>query len=127
MTVFHILLFGFIVVVGFYKGNAKNLVSQGGLVPFGVKGVVNGAAIVYFSYIGYDSVATMAEEIQNPTKSLPIGIMGSMLIVSVVYCLMALSLCFMMPYNEVTLKTFLITFLLVLHFFLDTCIENHDF
>lgn len=103
MTVFHVVFFGFIIIVGFYNGSGKNLVRPGGLAPFGVKGVLNGAARVYFSYIGYDSVSTMAEEIQNPSKSLPIGIVGSMVIVSLLYCLMALSLCVMVPYNEVSL------------------------
>lgn len=103
MTVFHVVFFGFIIIAGFYKGSGKNLVRPGGLAPFGVKGVLKGAAKVYFSYIGYDSVSTMAEEIQNPSKSLPVGIVGSMLIVSLLYCLMALSLCIMVPYNEVSL------------------------
>lgn len=84
-----------------YKGSAKNLVKPGGLVPFGVKGVLDGAAIVYFSYIGYDSASTLAEEIQNPTKSLPIGIVGSVIITSALYCLMALSLSLLVPYNQV--------------------------
>lgn len=102
MTVFHVVFFGFIIIAGFYNGNGKNLVRPGGLAPFGVKGVLNGAATVYFSYIGYDSVSTLAEEIQNPSKSLPIGIVGSMVIVSLLYCLMALSLCIMVPYNEIS-------------------------
>ncbi|XP_030524836.1 cationic amino acid transporter 6, chloroplastic-like [Rhodamnia argentea] len=102
MTVFHVVFFGFIIIAGFYNGSGKNLVRPGGLAPFGVKGVLNGAAKVYFSYIGYDSVSTMAEEIQNPSKSLPIGIVGSMVIVSLLYCLMALSLCIMVPYNEIS-------------------------
>lgn len=84
-----------------YKGSAKNLVKPDGLAPFGVKGVLDGAAIVYFSYIGYDSASTLAEEIQNPTKSLPIGIVGSVIITSALYCLMALSLSLMLPYNQV--------------------------
>lgn len=101
MTVFHVIFFGFIIIAGFYNGSAKNMVKPEGLAPFGVKGVLNGAAIVYFSYIGYDSVSTMAEEIENPSKSLPAGIVGSVLIVSGLYCLMALSLCVMLPYNKV--------------------------
>ncbi|XP_050226719.1 cationic amino acid transporter 6, chloroplastic-like [Mercurialis annua] len=101
MTVFHVMFFGFIIIAGVYKGSVKNLVEPGGIAPFGVKGVVNGAAIVYFSYIGYDSISTMAEEIQNPSKSLPIGIVGSVLIVCFLYCLMALSLCLMVPYNMI--------------------------
>lgn len=103
MTVFHVIFFGFIIIVGLSNGKVENLVKPGGLAPFGVKGVIDGAAIVYFSYIGYDSVSTMAEEIQNPSKSLPIGIIGSVLIVSLLYCFMALSLCLMVPYNQVSL------------------------
>ncbi|XP_057475959.1 cationic amino acid transporter 6, chloroplastic-like [Actinidia eriantha] len=102
MTVFHVLFFGFIVIAGFYNGSSENLVKPEGLAPFGVKGVLDGAAIVYFSYIGYDSVSTMAEEIQNPSKSLPVGIVGSVMVVSALYCLMALSLCMMVPYNKIS-------------------------
>lgn len=101
MTIFHVGFFGFIVIAGFQNGSKENLIKPGGIVPYGVKGVFDGAAIVYFSYIGYDSVSTMAEEIKNPSKNLPVGIVGSVLIVSILYCLMALSLCMLLPYNKV--------------------------
>ncbi|KAK9203383.1 hypothetical protein WN943_013637 [Citrus x changshan-huyou] len=101
MTIFHVVFFGFIIIAGFCNGSVQNLVKPGGLAPFGVKGIVDGAATVYFSYIGYDSVSTLAEEIQNPSKSLPLGIVGSVLIVSLLYSLMALSLCLMVPYNKI--------------------------
>ncbi|CAI9095600.1 OLC1v1031588C1 [Oldenlandia corymbosa var. corymbosa] len=101
MTVFHVAFFGFIIFAGFWKGTTENLVKPGGLTPFGFKGVVDGAAIVYFSYIGYDSVSTMAEEIKNPSKNLPLGIVGSVVIVSTIYCLMAVSLCLLVPYNQI--------------------------
>ncbi|CAI0536757.1 unnamed protein product [Linum tenue] len=104
MTVFHVMFFGFIIVAGFYNGSVKNLVKPSGMAPFGVKGVVDGATIVYFSYIGYDSVSTMAEEIQNPAKALPLGIVGSVLIVCVLYCLMALALCVMVPFNMIPME-----------------------
>ncbi|RWW52339.1 hypothetical protein BHE74_00041239 [Ensete ventricosum] len=101
MTVFHVIFFGVVIVACFANGNPKNLIKPKGLAPFGARGVLDGAAIVYVSYIGYDSVSTMAEEIRNPSKSLPIGIAGSVLIVSALYCLMALALCSMIPYDEV--------------------------
>ncbi|RVX15453.1 Cationic amino acid transporter 6, chloroplastic [Vitis vinifera] len=104
MTIFHVVFFGFIIIAGFLKGSAKNLVNPDGLAPFGVKGVLDGAAQVYFSYIGYDSVSTMAEEISNPSKSLPVGIMGSVFIVSGLYCLMSFALCMMLPYNQIPEK-----------------------
>lgn len=103
MTVFHVIFFGFIIIAGFCHGDgAKALVEPRGLTPYGVRGVVNGAAVVYFSYIGYDTVSTLAEEIQKPSFSLPVGIIGSVSVVSVLYCLMSLVLCLMVPYNEVT-------------------------
>ncbi|TYG92433.1 hypothetical protein ES288_A11G030900v1 [Gossypium darwinii] len=101
MTIFHIVFFGFIIIACFYNGNVNNLVKPKGLAPYGVRGVLDGAAIVYFSYIGYDSVSTLAEEIQNPRQSLPVGIVGSVLIVSGLYCLMALALCMMVPYQQI--------------------------
>lgn len=109
MTVFHLVFFGFIIISGFYKGSVKNLVEPDGLDPKGLGGIFNGAAIVYFSYIGYDSASTLAEEIQNPSKSLPIGIAGSVIITSVLYCLTALSLCVMVPYNKVNIYQVVIT------------------
>lgn len=109
MTVFHVIFFAFIIVAGFCNGSSDNLVKPGGLAPYHVKGVLDGAAIVYFSYIGYDSVSTLAEEIKNPSRSLPIGIIGSVLIVSALYCLMALALCFMVPYDKVSSLAFLTT------------------
>ncbi|KAH0648576.1 hypothetical protein KY285_033824 [Solanum tuberosum] len=101
MTAFHVMFFGFIIIAGFCNGKVENLVKPGGIAPYGVRGILDGAAIVYFSYIGYDTVSTMAEEIKNPSKTLPLGIVGSVLIVSALYCLMALSLCLLLPYNMI--------------------------
>ncbi|CAF2130113.1 hypothetical protein BRARA_C04535 [Brassica rapa] len=103
MTVFHIIFFGFVIIAGFcHDDGVKALVEPRGLTPYGARGVVNGAAVVYFSYIGYDTVSTLAEEIQNPSFSLPVGIIGSVSVVSVLYCLMSLVLCVMVPYNEIS-------------------------
>lgn len=109
MTVFHVIFFAFVIVTAFCNGKSENMVKPGGMAPFGARGVLDGAAIVYFSYIGYDSVSTMAEEIRNPSKSLPIGIAGSVAIVSALYCLMALALCTLVPYTEVKLYYFMCT------------------
>jgi amino acid transporter len=102
LTVFHLLFFAFIIVAGLWNGSAGNLVRPHGLAPYGVRGVLDGAAIVYFSYIGYDSASTMAEEIRDPARALPVGIAGSVLVVSALYCLMSLALCAMLPYNEIS-------------------------
>ena len=103
MTVFHVVFFGFIIIAGFYNGSLDNLVKPNGLAPHGIRNIIDGAAVVYFGYIGYDSASTMAEEIQNPSKSLPLGIVGSVVITSVIYSLMSLSLCLMVPYYKVSI------------------------
>ncbi|XP_044325437.1 cationic amino acid transporter 6, chloroplastic [Triticum aestivum] len=102
LTAFHLLFFAFIIVASFWNGSARNMVTPGGLAPYGVRGVLDGAAVVYFSYIGYDSASTMAEEIRDPARALPVGIAGSVLIVSALYCLMSVALCVMLPYTEIT-------------------------
>lgn len=53
--------------------------------PNGYSGVLTGAAIVFFSYIGFDSVSTAAEECRNPQRDLPIGIIGTLIVCSVLY------------------------------------------
>ncbi|KAE8683962.1 transcription factor [Hibiscus syriacus] len=79
MTIFHVVFFGFIIIMSFCNGSVNNLVKPKGLTPNGIRGVLDGAAIVDFSYIGYDSVSTLAEEIHNPPVTLPVGIIGSVL------------------------------------------------
>ncbi|KAF0894013.1 hypothetical protein E2562_033797 [Oryza meyeriana var. granulata] len=101
ITVSHLLFFVFIILAGLWNGSARNMVRPHGLAPYGVRGVLDGAAIVYFSYIGYDSASTMAEEIRDPARALPVGIAGSVLVVSALYCLMSVALCAMLPYTEI--------------------------
>lgn len=60
--------------------------------PNGLEGVFMGAFIIFFAYIGFDALATAAEECKNPQKDLPIGILGSLVVTTVVYVLVALVL-----------------------------------
>jgi basic amino acid/polyamine antiporter, APA family len=60
--------------------------------PFGWHGVIVGAATIFFAYIGFDAVATAAEETKNPNRNLPIGIIGSLLICTALYIVVALAL-----------------------------------
>src|SRR5438046_1679829 len=58
-------------------------------VPTGLGGVMSGAAIVFFAFIGFDAVSTTAEETRNPQRDMPIGIIASLIICTVLYVLMA--------------------------------------
>ncbi|HEY8164373.1 MAG TPA: amino acid permease, partial [Gemmatimonadaceae bacterium] len=57
---------------------------------FGWTGIVRGAAVIFFAYIGFDAVSTAAQEAKNPQRDMPIGILGSLAICTVLYILMAL-------------------------------------
>eukprot|EP00250_Pteridium_aquilinum_P005895 c15915_g1_i1 orf=19-1578(-) len=110
MTVVHILLVVLVVAAGFANGKVENLVTagsadhKGGFLPFGISGVFDGAVIVYFCFIGFDAVSTMAEEVQHPARNMPIGIFGSVLIVTLLYSAMAVALCMLLPYDEIDAK-----------------------
>lgn len=67
---------------------------------FGVGGIFAGAALVFFAYIGFDVVATTAEETKNPQRDLPIGIIASLVICTVLYCAVALVVTGMVPYQD---------------------------
>jgi APA family basic amino acid/polyamine antiporter len=65
--------------------------------PHGASGVVAGAGYVFFSYIGFDSVCTLAEESRNPGRDLPVGILGSLAIVSLLYMVVSLVITGLVP------------------------------
>lgn len=68
---------------------------------FGILGVISAASVVFFAYIGFDVVATTAEEARNPQKDLPKGILGSLAICTVLYMAVALVITGMVPYDEI--------------------------
>ncbi|MFW5470812.1 amino acid permease [Knoellia sp. CPCC 206435] len=75
-----------------------------GLTPsaFGIGGILAGASLVFFAYIGFDVVATTAEEARNPAKDLPRGILGSLLICTVLYCAVAIVMTGMVRYDQLS-------------------------
>ncbi|KAK9267766.1 hypothetical protein L1049_010200 [Liquidambar formosana] len=88
----------FVIIAGFAHADTSNLTP---FLPNGAKGIFQAAAIVYFAYGGFDNIATMAEETKNPSRDIPLGLLGSMSIVTVIYCLMALALSMMQKYTEI--------------------------
>ncbi|OQU82900.1 hypothetical protein SORBI_3005G041300 [Sorghum bicolor] len=108
LTGVHVAFILFIIVMGFVHGDARNLSrpadpvhNPGGFFPHGAAGVFNGAAAVYLSYIGYDAVSTMAEEVERPDRDIPAGVSGSVVLVTALYCLMAASMSMLLPYDAI--------------------------
>lgn len=75
--------------------------------PNGMEGMFMGAFIIFFAYIGFDALATTAEECKNPQKDLPIGIIGSLIVTTIVYVLVALVLTGMQPTSGAVPQAFL--------------------
>jgi basic amino acid/polyamine antiporter, APA family len=67
--------------------------------PHGTSGTVDAAALIFFAYIGFDAVSTTGEEADNPQRDLPIGIIGSLVIVTIVYILVAVAAIGLVPSN----------------------------
>ena len=71
--------------------------------PFGWGGVLSGASYVFFAYIGFDSVSTHAEEARNPQRDVPIGIIASLALCTVLYILVAAVLTGMVPHTQISI------------------------
>ncbi len=72
--------------------------------PNGFSGVGEGAAYIFFAYIGFDAVSTTAQEAKNPQRDLPIGIITSLLVCTVLYILVAAVLTGMVPWNDINIE-----------------------
>jgi APA family basic amino acid/polyamine antiporter len=68
--------------------------------PNGFHGIATGAAIVFFAYIGFDAVSTTAEEARNPKRDMPIGIIGSLIICTIFYVIIAAVFTGLIPYHD---------------------------
>ena len=95
LNLFMILSF---VVVGAFYIKPENWVP---FAPNGLSGILMGAFIIFFAYIGFDAVSTAAEETKNPQKDLPIAILGTLLFCTVLYILVALVLTGIAPINQI--------------------------
>ena len=77
-----------------------NMANYHPFAPNGFRGIHQGAAIVFFAYIGFDAISTAAEETKDPQRNLPIGILGGLAICTVIYVIVGAVLTGMVPYTE---------------------------
>ena len=101
MVMLKLVVLGFFVVVGWSYVKAANFTP---FAPNGWAGVQAGAAIVFFAYIGFDAVTTVAEETRNPQRDLPIGIIGSLVICTFIYIIVAVVFTGIIPYDVLRQK-----------------------
>ncbi len=91
----------FVIIVGAAYIDRSNWTP---FIPFGWKGVAAGAATIFFAYIGFDSISTHAEEAKNPKRDVPIGILTSLFICTILYILVAAVLTGMIPYSKIDIN-----------------------
>ncbi|WJX25430.1 Carnitine O-acetyltransferase mitochondrial [Trifolium repens] len=98
----------FIIVAGGYLGFKSGWVGyklSTGYFPFGVDGMVAGSATVFFAYIGFDAVASTAEEVKNPQRDLPVGIAGSLSLCCGLYMIVSIVVVGLVPYYDINPDT----------------------
>ncbi len=78
-----------------------NTVNYHPYAPYGFKGIMSGAAIIFFAYIGFDAVSTAAEETINPKRDIPLGLGICMLVVIILYIAVSFTLTGMVPYKDI--------------------------
>jgi APA family basic amino acid/polyamine antiporter len=95
----------FVIGLGMKYVNTANWGSDwASFAPYGFSGIGAGAAYIFFAYIGFDAVSTTAQEAKNPQRDLPIGIITSLLVCTVLYILVAGVLTGMVPWREVNIE-----------------------
>lgn len=100
----------FVIVVGSFKADPENWqvpasevpdgYGSGGFAPYGIAGIVKGAAICFYGFIGFDCIATAGEEARNPKRAMPIAIVGSLFVVFLAYFGVSTVITMMLPYFQ---------------------------
>jgi APA family basic amino acid/polyamine antiporter len=95
----------FVIILGFKYVNVSNWGHDWStFAPMGFSGIGAGAAYIFFAYIGFDAVSTTAQEAKNPQRDLPIGIISSLVVCTVLYILVACVLTGLVPWKEINIE-----------------------
>ena len=97
MVVIKLAVLALFIVVGMMNINPANYTP---FAPSGFTGIHQGAAIVFFAYIGFDAISTAAEETRNPQRNLPLGILGGLAVCTLIYVIVGAVITGMVPYTE---------------------------
>jgi APA family basic amino acid/polyamine antiporter len=105
MVLLKLSILALVVVVGVFYVTSSNLTPfipahSGGFGDFGWSGILRGAGIVFFAYIGFDAVSTAAAESRDPRRTIPIGLLGTVIIASAIYVAVGFVLTGMLNYTE---------------------------
>jgi APA family basic amino acid/polyamine antiporter len=97
MVCIKLLVLGLFIAAGLTRIDSQNYHP---FMPNGFAGIHQGAAIVFFAFIGFDAISTAAEETRNPQRNLPIGILGGLAVCTVIYVIVGVVLTGLVPYGE---------------------------
>jgi cationic amino acid transporter 4 len=102
LTLVNLAVMVLVICVGFYYADEQNWTSvRGGFLPYGMGGVIAGAATCFYAFVGFDSIATSGEEAKNPSFSIPMATVLSMGIVTLGYILVSAALTLLVPYYDI--------------------------
>jgi basic amino acid/polyamine antiporter, APA family len=96
ITILSIVIILFVIVAGTIKVSPSN---WNDFMPFGVQGVLQGASLVFFAYIGFEVIANFSEDVEDPNRNIPFAIIGSLVICCVLYVCVSLVVTGMVPYD----------------------------